>query len=123
MSLPRPICTRLPPDLEARLEARLDEQDWTPSEGLRRIVHEWLAAQRFEGIEFRDTPSGRHAALRGGPEVWEIAEAAGEGRAMSAALAQKFAWVSGEAVEVALAYARAFRPEIDRQIAHAQRFR
>ena len=86
MPLPRPLCTRLPSDLESELEERFFELDWSASRGLREIAREWLAVQRFPTIEFRDTPAGRRAGLRGGPEVWEVAAAAGPSRAMSAAV-------------------------------------
>lgn len=122
MSLPRPLCTRLPPDLEAELETRFFELDWSPSHGLREIAREWLAVQRFPMIEFRDTLAGRRAGLRGGPEVWEIAAAAGPGRAMSASLGQRFAWVPADQLDEALAYARAHRDEIDRIVLREERF-
>ena len=83
MPLPRPICTRIPVELEAELEARFLDLDWSPSEGLRAIVSEWLALGRFPELEFRDTAVGRRAAIRGGPEVWEVAAVAGPGFATS----------------------------------------
>lgn len=43
-----------------------------PSIGLRRVVEEWWALQHFPGIEFRDGVSGRRAALREGPDVWDV---------------------------------------------------
>lgn len=121
MPLPRPLCTRLPSELEGRLEQRFFEEDWAPSEGLRTVVREWLALDCFARIEFRSTRSGRRAALRDGPEVWEVAAAAGPSRAMSAAVGQKYARVPGEALEEALAYARTNREEIDRIVAREAR--
>ena len=121
MPLPRPLCTRLPSDLESELEERFFELDWSASRGLREIAREWLAVQRFPTIEFRDTPAGRRAGLRGGPEVWEVAAAAGPSRAMSAALGQRLAWVSAEALDEALCYARASPDEIDRIILREER--
>ena len=121
MPLPRPLCTRLPPDLETSLEQRFFEQDWRPSEGLRHVIQEWLALATFPQIEFRDTRAGRRAALRDGPEVWEVAAAAGPSRAMSAAVGQRFAGIRGEALEEALAYARGFPDQIDRIVAREER--
>lgn len=114
MPLPRPLCTRIPPDIEARLEERLDDLDWSPSEGLRAIVREWLALDRFPGLEFRDTVVGRRAAIREGPEVWEVAAVASD--ADPAAAKAHFSWVPGGAVEEALAYAAEFPAEIRRII-------
>ncbi|WP_425153663.1 hypothetical protein [Candidatus Palauibacter sp.] len=121
MPLPRPLCTRLSREVESELERIFFEQQWTPSEGLRTILREWLSVQRFPQIEFRETRAGRRAALRGGPEVWEVAAAAGPGRAMSAAVGQRFAGTRTEALEEALAYAKAYADEIDPIIAREER--
>ena len=121
MPLPRPLCTRLSREVESELERIFFEQQWTPSEGLRTILREWLSVQRFPQIEFRETRAGRRAALRGGPEVWEVAAAAGPGRAMSAAVGQRFAGTRTEALEDALAYAKAYADEIDPIIAREER--
>jgi len=112
MTLPRPLCTRLPRDIESVLEARFEALDWAPSEGLRAIVGEWLALQRFPSLEFRDTAFGRRAAVRGGPEVWEVAQGAGEERRVGPALESHFSWVARAGLEEALAYAEAFPGEI-----------
>ena len=122
MPLPRPLCTRIDNELEARLEQAFFEQGWKPSEGLRIILREWLARESFAEIEFRDTRAGRRAALRGGPEVWEVAAAAGPSRAMSAAVGQRFAGIRGDALEEALTYARAYPEEIDPIVAREERF-
>ena len=121
MSLPRPLCTRLSREVESELERIFFEQQWTPSEGLRTILREWLSVQRFPQIEFRETRAGRRAALRGGPEVWEVAAAAGPGRAMSAAVGQRFAGTRTEALEEALAFAKEYADEIDPIVAREER--
>ena len=121
MPLPRPLCTRLPIEVESALEQCFYEQGWVPSEGLRAIILEWLTLDRYPKIEFRETFAGRRSALRGGPEVWEIAASAGPSRAMSAAVGQCFAGVRSDALEEALSYARAHRDEIDPIVARADR--
>ena len=121
MSLPRPLCTRLSREVESELERIFFEQQWTPSEGLRTILREWLSVQRFPQIEFRETRAGRRAALRGGPEVWEVAAAAGPGCAMSAAVGQRFAGTRTEALEEALAFAKEYADEIDPIVAREER--
>ncbi|WP_419934286.1 hypothetical protein [Candidatus Palauibacter sp.] len=121
MPLPRPLCTRLSREVESELERIFFEQQWTPSEGLRTILREWLSVQRFPQIEFRETRAGRRAALRGGPEVWEVAAAAGPGRAMSAAVGQRFAGTRTEALEEALAFAKEYADEIDPIVAREER--
>ena len=120
MPLPRPICTRIPVELEAELEERFLDLDWSPSEGLRAIVSEWLALGRFPELEFRDTAVGRRAAVRGGPEVWEVAAVAGPGFAsvegLEVRVREHFSWVATEALEQALGYAAAYPAEIERII-------
>ena len=121
MPLPRPLCTRVSREVESELERVFLEQQWTPSEGLRNILLEWLALGRFPQIEFRETRAGRRAALRGGPEVWEVAAAAGPGRAMSAAVGQRFAGTRTEALEEALAFAKEHADRIDPIVAREER--
>lgn len=113
MSLPRPICTRIPPALETALERRLDDLDWSPSEGLRNIVREWLALHRYPGLEFRDTALGRRAAIRSGPEVWEVAAIAGSTGVTDGGVGH-FSWVSPAAIGQANDYMAAFPDEIHR---------
>jgi len=119
MSLPRPICTRIPRALEAELERRLEELDWSPSEGLRNIVSEWLAIQRYPDLEFRDTALGRRAAIRSGPEVWEVVAVA-ESAGVTDGGAGHFSWVPPDAIEQANAYAAAV-PEAIRRIIERNR--
>lgn len=121
MPLPRPLCTRVSREVESALERVFLEQQLTPSQGLRRILLEWLALETFPQIEFRETRAGRRAALRGGPEVWEVAAAAGPGRAMSAAVGQRFAGTRTEALEEALAYAKEHADRIDPIVAREER--
>lgn len=122
MALPRPICTRIPRDLEARLEARFVELDWTPSEGLRAIVTEWLVLADHDQLEFRDTAVGRRAAVRGGPEVWEVVAAAEAGGTEGAAAARShFSWVPPVAIDQALAYAESHPSDVQRILARNRR--
>jgi hypothetical protein len=39
-----------------------------------RYVEEGLAMDTYPGIVFRDGPSGRRAAVIGGPDVWEVVQ-------------------------------------------------
>lgn len=121
MALPRPLCTRLPRALEAALEARFADHGWSPSEGLRAVVGEWLALQRHPALEFRDTAFGRRAAIRGGPEVWEVVQVGGDADRVDADLEAHFSWVPRAALDEALAYAGAFPDEIRRIVERNRR--
>ena len=134
MPLPRPICTRLPPDLEAELESRFRDLDWSPSEGLRAVVAEWLAGDRFAALEFRDTVVGRRAAVRDGPEVWEIAAVALSepdttpetwigvwSGPVPPRVREHFSWVAPDGLEQALRFAAAYPDDVVRIIERNRR--
>lgn len=121
MTLPRPLCARLPHDLEAELDHRFAALDCSPSEGLRTVIREWLALERFRELEFRDTAFGRRAAIRGGPEVWEVAQVAGDRLQVDDGLATHFAWVARAALDDAVAYAAAYPEEISRIVERNRR--
>jgi len=118
---PGPICFRLPDRLYGMLEEFLERHGLTRSEGMRAIVEEWLALERYRSLEFRDGPFGRRAAVRDGPEVWEVIsvrEASGEG---PNAVYAHFSWLDREVVDEALDYHRWNPGPIDRLVAERRR--
>lgn len=66
------ITTRLHPKLKASLEEFWRERGENPSAGLRHIAEEWWTLQHLPRIHFVDGASGRRAALRQGPDIWEL---------------------------------------------------
>lgn len=66
---------RLPEDLRDRLTTTAEQQDTTLTALVERYAREGLAIDAHPGIVFRSGPSGRRAALAGGPDVWEIVAA------------------------------------------------
>jgi uncharacterized protein (DUF433 family) len=86
---------------------------------VERFVREGLTAGEHPGIVFKPGPSGRRAALAGGPDVWEIAAAlrhtAGSESERVAALAAEFG-IHERQVMMALNYAAAHREEIDARV-------
>jgi hypothetical protein len=93
-----------------------------PSPGLRRVIQEWWAAQRFPAITFRDGVSGRRAVLRDGPDVWEIVMVAREYRDDTRGLNAHFAgFVEPDTLQQALAYADRFPDEISAMLAENAR--
>jgi hypothetical protein len=103
------------------------EQFWrahgeTPSTGLRRMAEEWWAMQHFSSIVFRDGVSGRRAALRDGPDVWEIAAVAKDYDGDIGALREHFApHVAAGDLDQALAYAERFGGRIEEMIEQNRR--
>ncbi|HEX9766785.1 MAG TPA: hypothetical protein VGA36_08470 [Nitriliruptorales bacterium] len=66
---------RLPEDLRDRLAVAAEQQSTTLTALMERYAREGLATDAHPGIVFKSGPSGRRAALAGGPDVWEIVAA------------------------------------------------
>ncbi len=88
------------------------------------FVDESLRAHEHPGIGFRAGPTGRRAAVAGGPDVWEVIAAlhAVQGESVEldgAALLAELSAVTGLAVEqvrTALRYYAAYPDEIDERV-------
>ena len=59
--------------LDDRLAERLRLRARAAGESLRRYAEEGARRDEHPMITFRDGPTGRRAALLGGPDVWEVA--------------------------------------------------
>jgi hypothetical protein len=89
------------------------------------FVDESLRAHEHPGVVFRPGPTGRRAALSGGPDVWEVVSALNAIRADEPgldgdALVGEVATVTGlsrEQVGIAVRYYAAYPDEIDERIA------
>jgi hypothetical protein len=76
--------------------------------------------EKFHGIVFRGGPTGRRAALAGGPDVWELMFTLKSGKARgeeAIAATAELLNLTGPQVRAAVRYYRAFSEEIDRRIA------
>lgn len=120
-----PLSIRFDPALLERLRRRAMVQDTTPSGLAQRLIDEGLRSQEHPGIVFRDGPSGRRAALVGGPDVWEVISAVrmsgakGEKRAITTVAGEMT--LSSAQVQLALEYYGSFPAEIDGQVAENDR--
>ena len=110
---------RLDDHLRERLAAAAAAEGTTVTELIERYVREGLAIAAHPGIVFKPGPSGRRAALAGGPDVWEIVAAlrhvGGREAKRVAALADQFGLHERQVV-IALNYAAAHRGEIDERV-------
>lgn len=110
---------RLDDALRERLATAANAEGTTVTELIERFVREGLAVAAHPGIVFKPGPSGRRAALAGGPDVWEIAAAlrhvTGREAERVAALAEQFGLHERQIV-IALNYAAAHRDEIEERI-------
>lgn len=68
--------------------------------------------ERHPGIVFRSGPAGRRAGLMSGPDVWEVARAAGGGENTREHIAEQTG-LRAEQVGVALRYYVEYRDEIE----------
>ena len=119
--MPPPVTTRLPEWLDEELSGIFSQSGEGRSEGLRRVAEEWWALAHFPSIEFRDGVSGRRAAVRGGPDVWEIAMVQRDYGDDREGLYQHFSWVPRDDVDQALEYAEKFAGSVNERIAQNER--
>src|SRR5262245_8294094 len=110
---------RLDDELRQRLAMLAGVEGTSVSALVERILLEGLAMTQHPGIVFKPGPSGRRAALAGGPDVWEIVAAlrrtAGTEAERVAVLARDFG-IHERQVVIALNYAAVNRGEIDEHI-------
>ncbi len=110
---------RLDDELRDRLAATAAAEGTTVTELIERFAREGLASAAHPGIVFKPGPSGRRAALAGGPDLWEIAAAlrhiTGHEAQRVAALAEQFGLHERQVV-IALNYAAAHRDDIEERI-------
>jgi hypothetical protein len=115
---------RLPEDLRDRLIVAAEQQSTTLTALVERYTREGLATDAHPGIVFKSGPSGRRAALAGGPDVWEIIDAL---RTTTGAEQDRVATVADQLdihprqVTIALGYAADHPDEIEGRIAANQR--
>lgn len=115
---------RLDDGLRERLAALAEVEGTSVTALVERLLHEALAVAEHPGIVFKPGPSGRRAALAGGPDVWEIAASLRRARGTEAkriaAVAKEFGIHERQAV-IALNYAAAHPDEIDVRIRENER--
>lgn len=76
--------------------------------------------EEFRGIVFRDGPTGRRAALAGGPDVWELIATLKSGKARgeeAITATAELLNLTDSQLRTAVRYYGAFPAEIDRRIA------
>lgn len=110
---------RLDDQLRERLATAAEAEGTSVTALVERLLREGLAVSDHPGIIFKPGPSGRRAALAGGPDVWEVASAlrrmSGTESKRVAALAREFG-IHERQVVLALNYAAAHRDEVEARI-------
>lgn len=111
---------RLPQELRTRLALAAEQQGTTVTALVERYAHEGLALDSHPGVVFKSGPTGRRAALAGGPDVWEFIAAL---RATSGNEQDRVEQVAEQLgthprqVAIALSYAADHPDEIETRIA------
>lgn len=116
----RQFSARLNASLVDRLERRGVRAGLNKSRLAERYIDEGLRMEDHPGIVFRDGPTGRRAALSGGPDIWEvIATVRASGLDGENALAAAAEWgsLSLPQVRTAVHYYAEYPQEIDARIA------
>jgi hypothetical protein len=106
-------------DVLDRLERRSEQIETSRSRLAERYVDEGIRMDEHPGITFRDGPTGRRAALAGGPDVWEVMQTIKSGKprgdAAVTAAADLLALTEPQ-VRIAVRYYAAYPDEIDQRI-------
>jgi len=115
----KPFSIRMSARNLARLDERARRRREPKARTAARLIDEGLRMEDHPGIAFRDGPTGRRAALAGGPDVWEVIETLqGTGLAGEKAIAATAAWgsLAPAQVRAAVRYYAEYRDEVDERI-------
>lgn len=106
------VSIRLPDEQAKRLKRQARRMQRPPSEAARMLLDEALRQADFPLIEFRDSPIGRQAYIKGRRvQVWMVVSIAEDFKNNVKKTAKHLQWPE-EWVEAAIAYARSFPKEI-----------
>lgn len=106
-------------DVVARLSRRSELAGTNKSRLAERYVDEGTRMDEHPGVVFRGGPTGRRAALAGGPDIWEVMATLKSGKARgekAVAAAAHLLDLTDSQVRVALRYYGAYPEEIDERI-------
>jgi uncharacterized protein (DUF433 family) len=118
-STPKPFSIRMSARTLARLDERARRRSEPKARTAERLIDEGLRMEDHPGIAFRDGPTGRRAALAGGPDVWEVIETLqGTGLTGERAIAATAEWggLTPAQIRVAVRYYAEYRDEVDERI-------
>ncbi len=116
---PKPFSIRMSERTLARLDLGARRRGEAKARTAERLIDEGLRMEDHPGIVFRDGPTGRRAALTGGPDVWEVIETLqGTGLSGEEAVAAAAEWGNLTPVQVRMAvrYYADYRAEVDERI-------
>lgn len=115
----RTFSARWDPSVVDRLIDRSEATRTSRSQLAERYVDEGLRMEAYPGIVFRNGPTGRRAALQGGPDVWEVVgfiKSLDENPSSSIDKTAELLDLTVAKVRTATRYYADFRDEIDERI-------
>lgn len=107
------------PGVAERLKAEAVARHASSSSLAEELIDEGLRVRRHPLVCFRDGPTGRRAALVGGPDVWEVVSGIVGGDVPAAdrmGRATELFGLRPEQVEAVLGYYAEFTDEVDAEI-------
>lgn len=107
-------------ELLDRLRRRSEAEGISKSRLAERYVDEGIRMDEHPGIEFRDGPAGRRAALPQGPDIWQLVMAMREyepTRGDLIAVTAEYLSLTVAQVEVGVRYYAEYPEDIDERIA------
>jgi hypothetical protein len=111
---------RLSPELKQRLAEHARAEGATETALVTRLLEEGLKTEAYPSVFYRGGPSGRRAALAGGPDVWEVIvavrHAPGEGDVKIVDAAKQMG-LPERMIRLAISYASAYPDEVEDRIA------
>ena len=117
--MPRPTSFRLDDELLERLEAESTAASTSVTSLVSSLLDEGLKTRQFPGVVYRPGPTGRRAALVGGPDVWEVVRDLRRGPGRGMERVERLAAELGlrvALVRLAADFYSAFPDEIDARI-------
>lgn len=116
---PKTFSARWDAEVLERLDRRSEQAGTNKSRLAERYVDEGTRMDEHPGIVFRGGPTGRRAALVGGPDIWELMATLKQGRARGEKAVGKTAKLLGLTelqVRTGVRYYSDYPEEIDERI-------
>jgi len=121
----QPLTTRLPEWLDQEIRNFFNKAGLGVSTGMKQITEEWWIMRNMPTVEIRDGITGPRAALKDGPDIWQVIMVKeGYGDDLQG-LSEHFGDLPMEDIETVLAFYRLFPEQIDaklRENEHAMHF-
>jgi hypothetical protein len=111
-----PVSLRLPPSLYDKVRRIAVLEGRTFADVVRMLTEEAIKMREFPDVIFVDGPTGRRAAFRGGPDLWEVLEPCVLSGSDWSALRDSYPDLDEGTLRTAVRYYQSYPDEIDARI-------